>query len=168
VKENYEKICTFFFAGSLSLSATTVTVYNGWNLLGYSTEVDLNATFSPYPDITLIWSFDNDKKSWEAYGNTENYRNLVKSNGYNSIEKIGNGLGYWVMNSGSDLRIKIIDFGLPPVAPEPDENLTENNSLEENISETNTSNSRVLKTGQTESISDFDDGYYQKGLDRKY
>jgi len=52
-----KKILVPIFGAVLSANAGSLTVEKGWNLFGSSHEIDLNRTFSSYPDIKLVWSF---------------------------------------------------------------------------------------------------------------
>jgi len=92
------------------LFSNKVKIFYGWNLIGSSTNIDLNKTFSNYPEISLIWSFDNEIKDWQVFGNNNISRNLVSNSNYVKIDKTleNINIGLWVLNNGHLLEVKLI------------------------------------------------------------
>lgn len=95
---------------SLSLPAS-VSVLNGWNLLGASNNIDLEKTFSKYPDINKVWAYNSFIKNWEAFAIEQKDKDIIEDKGFNALEKIETNKGYWVYNSGATTLIEIEECG---------------------------------------------------------
>jgi len=93
-----------------SLFANNLTIYNGWNLVGSSIKIDLNRTFSEYQDISLIWGFDNQKKDWVVFRNTNINSQNILDNVYDKLSNIEQHQGVWILNNGRDLNIELLRF----------------------------------------------------------
>jgi hypothetical protein len=91
------------------LSATSITVYNGWNVYGHTAELDLNKTFSKHTDISLVWSFKNETKEWEIFANTDGYREIAEEKGYENLESLPKSAGFWVLNEGNTTEIELVE-----------------------------------------------------------
>lgn len=111
------RVQSLLLATTMSLSATVVTVHNGWNMLGHSMNVNLKETFSNHPDITLVWNFDNENKNWSIYGNSDKYRDIISGSIYPTVDVVNRDMGYWVFNSGDTQDVEIVSITLPPEVP---------------------------------------------------
>ncbi len=132
-----KKILVPIFGAFLSANAGLLTVEKGWNLFGSSHEIDLNQTFASYPDIKLVWSFENSKQSWNVYGNSQAYKRLAENSIHKNSNVVGKELGFWVLNDGDKIVVETVSTNTnPPKIP--DVNSTENNNS------TNEHNNTVL------------------------
>jgi hypothetical protein len=102
-----KKTLFIFLLSFTTLFATTKKIYNGWNLVGTSSAVDLNRTFGNYPDISLIWGYDSLNKNWFAWGNSESMKNRIIEN-YSFVKEIKDREGLWIFNSGGEAEIEFI------------------------------------------------------------
>ena len=80
-----------------SLSAQSLNVVAGWNLLGSNVNnVDISKFGS---NIKIVWEFKNGK--WYAGSNDSNLNSLIKKYGFGALSKINAGEGFWVYSGKS-------------------------------------------------------------------
>ena len=91
----------------LSANAETIVVEKGWNLFGSVVSTDLNKTFSEYPQINLVWLYENSSKNWQVYGNNQIYKDKIAQTTYEQVSKVDRKLGFWVLNNGEKIEIEL-------------------------------------------------------------
>jgi hypothetical protein len=106
----------FIFALVLSFSTlwsvSTKTFYNGWNLVGSPSVVDLNQTFGDFSDISIVWGYNNLNKDWFGWSSSEAKRQALISGGYSFVEQIPATDGFWVLNNGDEKNITLLGTSL--------------------------------------------------------
>ena len=106
------------FAVASSLLATDVTIEHGWNLLGTGVnDVNLSATFSAHPDVSIVWGFENNTKNWVAYGNNNSLNQLITDHNITHLEFVPSNMGYWVLNNGSVFNVTLVQNGATATTP---------------------------------------------------
>ena len=83
-----------------SLSAQTIDIVPGWQLLGSLSDINVSQTFNK-PCIDIVWKFDNEAKSWSAYSPDSSIQNLLYSKNLGLFEIIEKGKGYWLKAKSS-------------------------------------------------------------------
>jgi uncharacterized protein (DUF2249 family) len=107
-----KKTLFIFLLSFTTLFATTKTIYNGWNLVGTSSVVDLNRTFGNYPDISLIWGYDSLNQNWFGWSSLQTRKEALISNNYSVAEKIQATDGFWVFNEGAEKEVELLGTSL--------------------------------------------------------
>jgi hypothetical protein len=103
-----KKITFLTFAVTLFLSSEVIE--KSWNLLGAKGDVDLSSTFSTHTDISVVWAYKSGE--WVAYGNNQEFKNKISTNGIKEISTIDSGKGFWVLNNGEAVEVTIQSTGV--------------------------------------------------------
>lgn len=83
---------------TITLNAQSLFIKPGWNIIGNSdTRIDIQDKFSQYTDISIVWFYDPDKKTWKAYSNDEEI--TAKLTSYTTLESLEPFQGFWVYNN---------------------------------------------------------------------
>lgn len=86
------------------LTADTIDLQPGWNLLGTGTEqIDINATFVD-KDISLVWGYRNIQKDWVASSPNGDYtpeQLVTNSSVQEYFESVPAHMGYWVKSENT-------------------------------------------------------------------
>jgi hypothetical protein len=93
------------FSASPSLAATVSYLQSyspGWNLAGnsLSTTIEVEATFGPQADIQTVWKWDTAASAWAfyapAFDASGTMASYISSKGFEALDTIKPGEGYWV------------------------------------------------------------------------
>lgn len=80
-----------------STTTHTLTLVNGWNLLGAQSDMNVTDIGSDEGNISLIWTYKSGK--WSAYSPDSLLQNLINQKPeYGVIETIKKGEGFWVLS----------------------------------------------------------------------
>lgn len=90
---NYDFV---YYGSSIKNGEIEYSLSEGWNLLANPSLVDLNLTiFSINFEPEIIWSWDENNKSWNYYTQNSNLEKIVEDMNYTKTEVI-NSKGFWV------------------------------------------------------------------------
>lgn len=105
----HSAILASILASTQLIASNTITIQNGWNLLGSgNNDINLTATFASHPGVQTVWGFTNDTKQWLAYGNNAAVAQLIANNStIGNLESIPPNLGFWVLNNGQAFTINV-------------------------------------------------------------
>jgi|GEM_PF-3840290 len=92
------KKITLLLLFSTLLFSATIEVKSGWNLVGTSTKIDIEKSFSLYPDIEVVWAY---KDGWLAYSEEKSVKEFIE---------LDRNRGFWVLNSGETIEIELIEI----------------------------------------------------------
>ena len=82
----------------LGLSAATISLNPGWNLVGSTNSIDLSKDFNN-SDIKVVWRWYNGE--WQAFSPDENIRNLIQNKGFTLFTKTNPNDGFWVLTDNN-------------------------------------------------------------------
>ena len=82
----------------LGLSATTIHLNVGWNLVGSTNSIDLSKDFNN-SDIKVVWRWHNGE--WQAFSPDENIKNLIQNKGFTLFTKTNQNEGFWVLTDNN-------------------------------------------------------------------
>ena len=87
------------------LSATSVTIHHGWNLISTAgvDNVDSNCLLNQINGTASLWTFENGQ--WKANSNNENTKHLISSANFPFVTTISKEQGFWVYNPNQDMQL---------------------------------------------------------------
>jgi len=72
-------------------------IVTGWNLLGGSNIIDTQKSFGTNLHVKIIWSYDNEEKTWLAYSPDTNVSENIGFNSISPLETILPNQGFWLL-----------------------------------------------------------------------
>jgi hypothetical protein len=182
MRKNFLKISLLSAVASIALQAETVSdstnvttsnaidITAGWQLIGTGEEAIANMDiFSDESCIHTVWAYNKTTMTWSVFSPNSSLQGLVDTSLLVApLSDISSYSGFWVKaNSNCSIDMPKVSYNCPDCITEcPDCTTTtcEQSLIDDTIEPTNA----LVKTGQVESYADYDDGYYQKGLERSY
>ena len=98
-----KKLITLLLGGGLTFSASSIQIYQGWNLLGVGNETINIKAFEDFKDkVTIIWTWDAENQKWKAYSPNPSIQALIeKYAGKGALEGVVNKIapfqGFWLL-----------------------------------------------------------------------
>lgn len=98
---------SFVLALSVNLSAATVGVQNGWNLISTAGEnnVASECILNQLSQGSMIWKYNSNQ--WFAKSNDPQINNLIYNHNIEFVNSIGLKEGFWVYNSGDFVDVNM-------------------------------------------------------------
>jgi len=95
---------------AIPLFGKSITISNGWNLVGTERDIDLERTFTEHSGISLIWTYDNQVQDWVVFGNSQIIKDKILEDDLSKMENIEADKGFWVLNLGDETEVTIVEF----------------------------------------------------------
>ena len=83
-----------------SLSAQTLEILPGWQLLGAASDINASTSFAN-SCIDIVWKFDSVAKKWSAYSPKSSIQTTLRSQNLGPFTLIEKGKGFWVKANSS-------------------------------------------------------------------
>ena len=79
---------------AITTNSKLISANSGWHLLGNGSILSISDIITANPNINIIWSYGLGK--WSAYSSDSIIQNSVNSDGYETLDTIYQGQGFWV------------------------------------------------------------------------
>ena len=90
-----------------NLSAVSVTIYNGWNLISTAgvDNVQSSCLLKEIQGKSSLWTFENGK--WKGNSNDQKTQEAIKNAGFGIVSTITKEQGFWVYNPNDNIKLEM-------------------------------------------------------------